>query len=662
MPNRLASATSPYLLQHADNPVDWWPWGPEALANAVRRDVPIFLSVGYASCHWCHVMAHESFEDPAVAALLNDNFVNIKVDREERPDIDAIYMNATTAMTGQGGWPMSVFLTPQGKPFYAGTYFPPRPAHGRPSFSQLVTAIADAWRDRRDEVTASGDHIAGELTRLTEQQSVAGATGSGVDLDRAAAALRTGFDEQHGGFGGAPKFPPTLLLDALVADGSEESRRMVTATLDAMISGGIHDQLGGGFARYSVDSGWVVPHFEKMLYDNALLLGTLSRQWGTEADARHERTVRRLVEWLFRELCTPQGAFAASLDADSLDAAGTLTEGAFYVWNREQLTEVLGAEDAEVAAAAYTVTDRGTFEHGFSTLQDIAGADPEQLEPIRQRLLAAREQRPGPARDDKVVAAWNGWLIDSLTTAAMIFDESEWLRAAEQAAQHLWDTHLVDGRLRRTSRDGRVGDAAAVLEDHAALALGFLRLAAATGSGEWLRRGEFLLVLIEEHFTAGDGGWYDTADDAEQLYARPRELADNVTPSGTSTAIAALRAYARLTGDRSSAERADRARATLAAIVASAPRFAGWALLDHWAEQSGAAAEIAVIGDRPELLRDAWRIAPPGSVVVAGNPGDTEIPLLADRTAEGAYVCRDFVCQRPVTEADDLVAALRPAG
>ncbi|OYO08113.1 N-acylglucosamine 2-epimerase [Enemella evansiae] len=656
MPNRLAASTSPYLLQHADNPVDWWPWSAQALAEAVRREVPIFLSVGYAACHWCHVMAHESFEDPAVAELLNGNFVNIKVDREERPDIDAIYMNATTAMTGQGGWPMSVFLTPQGKPFYAGTYFPPRPAHGRPSFTQLVTAIADAWRDRREEVTASGDHIAGELARLTNRQPAQ----TSVDLLDVEEKALADFDEVHGGFGGAPKFPPTLLLDGLLAHDIDEAHDAAIQTLDAMTRGGIHDQLGGGFARYSVDSGWVVPHFEKMLYDNALLLGTLARAWGSDQRPRHARTVHRLVEWLFREMRTPQGAFAASLDADSLDANGRPTEGAFYVWNRDQLVEVLGSEDAEVAAAAYTVTDEGTFEDGFSTLQDIAGADPDRLEPIRQRLLAARDQRPRPARDDKVVAAWNGWLIDSLTTAAMIFAEPEWLAAAETAAQHLWDTHLVDGRLRRTSRDGRVGDAPAVLEDHAALALGFLRLAAATGSGEWLRRGEFLLGLIEEHFTAEDGGWYDTADDAEELFARPRELTDNVTPSGTSTAVIALRVLGRLTGEGKYAERADRARATLDPILTAAPRFAGWALLDHTSQEYGAPAEIAVIGDLPELLQQAWQVAPPGSVVVAGNPGDTQIPLLADRTTEGAYVCRDFICQRPVTEFSDLLLALRP--
>lgn len=649
MANRLADASSPYLQQHAANPVDWWPWSPEALAEARRRDSPLFVSVGYAACHWCHVMAHESFQDPEIATLLNEHFVNIKVDREERPDIDAVYMEATTALTGSGGWPMSVFCTPDGKPFYAGTYFPPTPRYGRPSFPQVVGALAQAWRDRRDEVLDSADHIVGELARLGAQSPE---EATPVDLERAYAGLVAAYDSARGGFGGAPKFPPTLVLDALLARGDSESLRMVDATLQAMIGGGLHDQLGGGFARYSVDADWVVPHFEKMLYDNALLLGTLSRRWGHDGSEAYARTARLLVGWLEREMRTPEGAYASSLDADSVDERGQHAEGAFYVWTREQLREVLGDEDAELAAAAYSVTVDGTFEHGASTLQAVAEADLERLESVRRRLFEARERRPRPARDDKVVAAWNGLLIDALVSGAMILDEPEWLGRAAAAAEHLWAVHWVDGGLRRTSRDGVAGTAAGVLEDYGALALGFGRLASATADGVWLERATDLLEVVERHLTADDGGWYDTADDAETLYARPRDVTDNVTPSGASAVIAALRLVARLGGDPDLHERADRAYAAASGLITRAPRFAGWLLADAWSRVD--AAEIAVVGGAIDLLRTAWRYAPAGSVVVAGNPGEPGIGLLEGREQPGAYVCRDFVCRRPVTTPAEL--------
>lgn len=653
MANHLANATSPYLQQHADNPVDWWPWGPEALAEARRRDVPMFVSVGYAACHWCHVMAHESFEDPQIAALLNEHFVSIKVDREERPDLDAVYMAATTALTGAGGWPMSVFCTPDGKPFYAGTYFPPTPRFGRPSFPQVVTALADAWRNRRDEVVNSAGHIVGELARLGSQGLGESAP---VDLDRAYAGLVADFDAARGGFGGAPKFPPTLVLDALMARGDAESLRMVDTTLQAMIAGGLHDQLGGGFARYSVDADWVVPHFEKMLYDNALLLGTLSRRWGHDGDDRYARTVRLLVEWLEREMRTASGAYASSLDADSVDEHGHHAEGAFYVWTRDQLREVLGDDDAEFAAAAYSVTADGTFEHGASTLQAVTDADPERLESVRQRLFRAREARARPARDDKVVAAWNGLLIDALVSAAMILDEPEWLGRAREAAEHLWVVHWVDGRLRRTSRDGVAGTAAGVLEDYGALALGFGRLASATADAVWLERATNLLDVVDQHFAADDGGWHDTADDAESLYSRPRDVTDNVTPSGTSVTIAALRLVARLSGDPAFHERADGAYAAASGLIARAPRFAGWLLADAWSRKR--AAEIALVGVESDLLRTAWRYAPAGSVIVAGEADQPGIGLLEGRRQPGAYVCRDFACRRPVSTAAELRAEL----
>ncbi|HEY9470163.1 MAG TPA: thioredoxin domain-containing protein, partial [Propionibacteriaceae bacterium] len=399
--NHLASATSPYLLQHADNPVHWWPWSDEAFAAAAKRQVPVFLSVGYAACHWCHVMAHESFEDPQLASVINDQFVAIKVDREERPDVDAVYMQATQALTGQGGWPMSVFLTPDRKPFYAGTYFPPTPRHGLPSFTQVLQAISDAWRDRRSELLLSAAEI---VRQLSQQTPFAGAGElTAADCEKALLALQGEFDATYGGFGRAPKFPPSMVLEAMLRDGSEQSMAMSGKTLDAMARGGIYDQLGGGFARYSVDSGWIVPHFEKMLYDNALLLAVYAHWWRRPCNPLAELVVTETVSWLLREMRTEQGAFAASLDADSRDDHGVLREGAHYVWNRDQLRAALGQEDAAWAAEVFSVTPGGTFEHGASTLQLLSDHDQLRLADVRERLRIAREQRSRPGRDDKIV-------------------------------------------------------------------------------------------------------------------------------------------------------------------------------------------------------------------------------------------------------------------
>lgn len=658
MPNRLADSTSPYLQQHADNPVAWWPWGEDAFAEARRRDLPVFVSIGYAACHWCHVMAHESFEDPQVADLLNKNFVAVKVDREERPDVDAVYMNATTALTGQGGWPMSVFCTPDGKPFYAGTYFPPYPAHGRPSFAQVLTGLAEAWRTRRGDVAGGADAIVSELAKL---QTATGLEAT-VDVPRALEVLGHQYDEHHAGFGGAPKFPPTMVLDALAAAGDANSLRMLDATLAAMANGGIHDQLAGGFARYSVDQHWSVPHFEKMLYDNALLLGTYARRFGRTGNRAYAGVVRRMVDWLNNEMRTEAGAYASSLDADSLDHMGHSVEGAFYVWTPAGLSRFLG-EDADWAAAAYSVTEAGTFEHGTSTLQRLTEVDEDKLESVRSRLLAARAERPRPGRDDKVIAAWNGWLIDSLATAAMIMDERSWLEDALAAAEHLWQTHWVDGRLCRASREGVVGDAPGVLEDYGGLAQAYARLAAATADPRWLRRAESLLEVVEARFGAPGGGFFDTAADAEALFVRPRDVTDNATPSGTSTTIVALRLLGRLTGEPGWSLRADQAAAASSELVERAPRFTGWLLRDAilqgavFLQAKGASAEIAVIGSDAELVRTAWALAPEGSVVVARQAGEdaaAEFAVLQDRTEPGAYVCRDFVCQRPVHDAAAL--------
>jgi uncharacterized protein YyaL (SSP411 family) len=659
--NRLASATSPYLLQHAENPVHWWPWSDEAFAEAAGRQVPVFLSVGYAACHWCHVMAHESFEDRQIASIINDHFVPIKVDREERPDVDAVYMQATQALTGQGGWPMSVFLTPDREPFYAGTYFPPTPRHGMPSFPQVLHAISEAWRERRSDLLQSATEIVRQLSMQPTLGDSANLTAE--DCERAVLTLRQEFDPTYGGFGRAPKFPPSMVIEALLRDGSELATLMTDRTLEAMARGGMYDQIGGGFARYSVDAGWVVPHFEKMLYDNALLLGAYTHWWRRTRNPLAERVVEETVAWLLREMRTEQGAFAASLDADSTDDHGQLREGAYYVWNRDQLRAALGEDDATWAAEVFSVTANGTFEHGASTLQLHSDHDQIRLADVRQRLRSAREQRSRPGRDDKVVAAWNAWLVDALAQAAMIFSRPEWLAVATDAAEYLWDLHFRDGRLRRTSRDGVIGSAAGILEDYAAFALAAVRLAQVHATPTWLTRAEQLLEVIMAQFDDADRGFFDTAADAEQLYTRPQDPTDNAIPSGLSTTVHALRAIAELTGDERYAARADQAAASAAELVRRAPRFAGWLLADAISQTpTPKPVQVAVVGPddpaRAELALVARQLVPAGSVVVAGEPDEPGLALLADRplinNQPTAYVCRQFVCRLPVTTVQDL--------
>ena len=664
--NRLASATSPYLLQHADNPVHWWPWSDDAFDAAAERQVPVFLSVGYAACHWCHVMAHESFEDQQTAALMNEHFVAIKVDREERPDVDAVYMQATQALTGQGGWPMSVFLTPDRKPFYAGTYFPPTPRHGLPSFQQVLQAITVAWQDRQVEILASASEIA---RRLSMQQTPAGAEmPTAAECAESILLLQREFDPTYGGFGRAPKFPPSMVVEALLRDGGEAAMLMAGRTLEAMARGGIYDQIGGGFSRYSVDAGWVVPHFEKMLYDNALLVGVYAHWWRRTRNPMAERVVSETVAWLLREMRTDQGAFSASLDADSNDDHGELREGAYYVWNHDQLAAALGEEDAAWAAEVFSVTPTGTFEHGASTLQLQLDHDQVRLAGVRERLRVARDQRSRPGRDDKVVAAWNALLVDALAQAAMIFSRPEWLEIATDAAEYLWQMHWRAGRLRRTSRDGVAGEAFGILEDYAALALAAVRLAAVNAEPRWVTRAEQLLDVIMTQFNDTAGGYFDTAADAEQLYARPQDPTDNATPSGLSAAVHALRLMAELTGEDRYADRADQAAATASEVVRRAPRFAGWLLADAISQTSlRKPVQVAVVGPddtaRAELVQLAQQLAPAGSVVVAGMPDQPGLELLADRplinNLPTAYVCRHFVCKLPVTSADDLASQLQ---
>ncbi|WP_300610024.1 thioredoxin domain-containing protein, partial [Trebonia sp.] len=563
--NRLKAATSPYLLQHADNPVDWWPWGEEAFTEARRRDVPVLLSVGYAACHWCHVMAHESFGDPATAAVVNDNVVPVKVDREERPDVDAVYMAATQALTGQGGWPMTVFMTPDGEPFYCGTYFP------RAQFVQLVTAVARAWQQDRGQVNEQAGRISAALAENASALSGPGAPpgeGSLAEVTaRAVAGLEAGFDRSAGGFGRAPKFPPSMVLEFLLRHhsrtGSPAALSMAERTCEAMARGGIYDQLGGGFARYSVDAAWVVPHFEKMLYDNALLARGYAHLWRLTGSPLARRVAEETCDFLVRELCTPEGGFAASLDADS-DGA----EGAFYVWTPVQLREVLGGQDAAFAAAVFGVTDRGTFERGSSVLQRRSEppggpAGGERLDRIRGVLLAARDGRIRPARDDKVVAAWNGMAIAALAEAGLLFGRRDLITAAADAAGLLVSVHVAGARVTRTSRDGVAGPSAGLLEDYACVASGLLALYGVTGVARWARVAGLLLDTVLSAFGDGAGGFYDTADDGERLIFRPADPADGATPSGAFAAADALLSYGALTG---SARHRDAAVAALGVL------------------------------------------------------------------------------------------------
>ncbi|MEV4599115.1 thioredoxin domain-containing protein [Amycolatopsis sp. NPDC049253] len=663
MANRLADATSPYLLQHAGNPVDWREWGPEALAEARERNVPILLSVGYAACHWCHVMAHESFEDEGTAALMNAHFVNIKVDREERPDIDAVYMAATQAMTGQGGWPMTCFLTPEGEPFHCGTYYPPTPRPGIPSFGQLLVAVSEAWAERPEDLREGAQRLIGHLTEQSGPLQ-ASAVDAGV-LAGAVEKLGAEVDPVHGGFGGAPKFPPSMVLEFLLRHhertGSAEALSLASSTAEAMARGGIHDQLAGGFARYSVDAEWIVPHFEKMLYDNALLLRVyahLARRGSSFALGVAEGIVR----FLEADLLTAEGGFAASLDADT-DGV----EGLTYVWTPAELREVLGEDDGAWAASVFSVTEDGTFEKGSSTLQ-LPG-DPEsadRFERVRRALLTARASRPQPARDDKVVAAWNGLAITALAEAGVALERPQWIELASGAASLLLSTHLVDGRLRRSSRDGVAGVPVGVLEDYACLADGLLALHQATGEPQWLEEASRLLDLALAHFASdAAGAYHDTADDAETLVQRPADPTDNASPSGASALAGALLTASALAGHERAGRYRDAADAALqraGLLVDRAPRFAGHWLSVAEAAQSGPV-QVAVVGEgRSALVAAAARQIHGGGVVLGGAPDAPGVPLLADRPlvdgAAAAYVCRGYVCDRPVTSAGELLAQL----
>ncbi len=621
--NRLAAETSPYLLQHADNPVDWYPWGDEALGRARAEDRPILLSIGYAACHWCHVMEHESFEDAETAALMNEHFVNVKVDREERPDLDAVYMDAVVAMTGQGGWPMTVFLTPEGEPFFGGTYFPPAPRHGLPSFRQVLEAVAQAYRERRDEVGRSARRLV-ESVRGSAELAPSSEPLTDSVLGEAARVLRRSFDPQWGGFGSAPKFPSASVLEFLLRRGELD---LVTKTLDAMAAGGMYDLVGGGFHRYSVDERWLVPHFEKMLYDNALLVPAYLHAWVVTGEERYRRVAEDTCEYLLRDLALPDGGFASSQDADT-DGV----EGLTYTWT----------EDEGVPAELLQ-----PFEHGRSIIR--GELDPE----LRARVLEERSRRPQPGRDDKAIAAWNGLALAALAETGRRLPSDRLLQAAERLGNFLLSgLSSPDGRLFRTWREGRAS-IPGYLEDYADVAHGLIELHVATGGLRWLEEANRLARLAVELFADEErGGFFMAARDAEQLVARKKDLDDNPVPSGNSMLAHVLLRLARIYGDDELDRLAAGVLRILHGALARVPSAFGWALcaLDLYLSPPRELAIIAAPGD--EIARAALAPFEPNAVVAFG-PSEA-IPLLAGKGLVGGkpavYVCERFACRTPVTD------------
>ncbi len=691
--NRLADETSPYLRQHKDNPVDWYPWGDEAFAKARAEDKPIMLSVGYSACHWCHVMAHESFEDPGTAEVMNRLFVNIKVDREERPDVDAVYMTAVQSLTGRGGWPMTVFLTPDGEPFYGGTYYPKEERHGLPGFTQLLEAIDDAWRDRRDELLTQAGKLSAALARSGELPGAGTDSGLGTEvLDRAAAQLAAHYDGQFGGFGGAPKFPQAMSLDHLlrhyVRTGDGMSREVALGTLDAMAAGGMYDQLGGGFHRYSVDARWLVPHFEKMLYDQATLARAFLHAWLVTGQERHKRVLEETVDYVLRDLRHEDGGFYSAEDADSEGE-----EGKFYVWSFDELNEVLGAagltEDQAAAIADWWGATKGGNFEGHNILH-IAGLSleahggpgrgatpPEEIEQAREALFRHREQRVRPGLDDKVLTGWNGMFLQALAEAAAALGRADWMEAARANARFLLDElRRPDGRVLRSWQadatpgpDGRRARHLGYAEDYAAL-LGALVSMAEVDDVAWLTpAGEIAAGLCD--LFADPGGFYTTGTDAEALITRPRDVFDNATPSANSLAANGLLRLAALTGDSRWQEAGEAAVRAVGAVMGDHPTA--------FAELHGALErairppiEVAVVGDpgdpaTAELTGELRRRFMPTAVSVTAAPGTGAdlTPLLADRplvdSRPTAYVCQHFACRQPVTDPSQLAEQLDEA-
>jgi uncharacterized protein YyaL (SSP411 family) len=664
MPNRLATETSPYLLQHRDNPVDWYPWGEEALARARDEDLPILLSVGYSACHWCHVMERESFEDEATAAYMNEHFVPVKVDREERPDVDAIYMEAVQSMSGHGGWPMTVFLDPDGVPFYGGTYFPPDESRGMPSFRMVMEAVVDAFERKREEIRERADGTRAHLGAVGAVEPSGDSIGE-AELAEATRRLLTSADPANGGFGSAPKFPPASALELLLARGETEH---VERTLDAMLAGGIYDQLGGGFARYSVDAVWLVPHFEKMLYDNALLARAYLHGWQVLGHQRYRRVCEETLDWMLAEMRGPEGGFYSALDADSEGE-----EGRFYVWTPAQIRELLG-DDAEAVIEYYGVSEHGNFE-GKNILHLAGGAAgrfplgmreknaPDRLDAARRTLYEARAKRVWPGLDDKRLAAWNALAISALAEAGAVLGRDDYLDAARECAEFVLG-EMRDGkqRLLRTYKDGEAR-LNAYLEDHAFLLEALLTLYESSLEARWFEEAQALAGTMMRRF--GDlerGGFFSTSDDHEQLIARRKEIGDHPIPSGNSSAALGLLRLGGLTGEREYERAAEGVFALFAKTATLHPESFAHLLraLDFHLAPSK---EVALVGDDLGELAAAVRAAFRPHLVLAGGPeGSDQPPLLSQRSAvdgrPAAYVCEHFACRAPVTDAKELLAVL----
>ncbi|MEJ5254469.1 MAG: thioredoxin domain-containing protein [Acidimicrobiales bacterium] len=658
MANRLAQETSPYLRQHAENPVDWYPWGEEAFERARAEDKPILLSIGYSSCHWCHVMAHESFEDFGTAALMNELFVNVKVDREERPDVDAIYLDAVQAMTGQGGWPLTVFLTPDGQPFFGGTYFPREARGGMIAFTDLLGRIAEVWRDRRDDVVGQAGELTEAISRAARLRPADALPGRDL-LEAAHAELRRQFDATWGGFGRAPKFPQAMNLDLLLRcirhDPAPETLEMVTTSLDAMASGGIYDHLGGGFARYSTDARWLVPHFEKMLYDQALLTRVYLHAWLVTGEPRYRQVLEETIGYVLRDLRHPDGGFYSAEDADSEGV-----EGRFYVWTEAEIRAVLG-DLADAAIDWWGVTLQGNWE-GTNVLWRPVRGDlirPEPVEEARRRLFEHRCTRVRPQLDDKVLTEWNALMLASLAEAASATGDERWLAAAVANAEFLLE-HLRrdDGRWMRSWQAQGGARHLGFAADYGALLEAFVRLAEATGRARWLQEARLVAdALVELFWDDENGGVFTTGHDAEQLVTRPKDLMDNATPSANSLAANGLARLAALTGERRYQDRAEAILRLLGGLAERHPSAFGHLLAAVDLLVTGPT-EIVVVGDRPDLVRVVTSRFLPDVVLAWGEPYDS--PLWEGRTGgdgDGrAYVCRDFACRAPVSSPEELVA------
>ena len=681
MPNRLATESSPYLLQHANNPVGWYPWGEEALSKAKSEDKPIFLSIGYSACHWCHVMEHESFESERTAAIMNEHFVNIKVDREERPDLDSIYMDAVVAMTGQGGWPMSVFLTPDGIPFYGGTYFPPTPRHGMPSFEQILTSIAHAYQHQKEDIAKNGESLLARINSSIPLQAEGSLDPAVTEL--AVQALSQNFDHIHGGFSGAPKFPQPMTYDFLLRIYARSQKssvlEMIELTLHKMAHGGMYDQLGGGFHRYSVDAVWLVPHFEKMLYDNALLARLYLHTYQLTGKPFYRRIVEETLDYVAREMTHPDSGFYSTQDADSEGE-----EGKFFVWTPSEIMAVLGPEDGEIFCAAYDIKPGGNFEGKsilnipvpFEQVAEQLNLPLDKLEEIlargRTKLFGEREKRIKPARDEKIVTAWNGMMLAAFAEAARVLDRPDYLDIATRNADFTLSTMMKEGRLFRTWK-AKPGQAKLMgyLEDYAFYADGLLALYQTTFNPRWFQEARALMDVVLDHFLDKEaGGFFDTADDHEQLITRPKSLQDNAIPCGNSMTVHTLLLLAAFTGQANYEEPALKALSALQGPMSQYPgAFTYW--LGSLEFTLAAPKEVAIIGQLDSettrsMLQTLFVPYRPNQVVAVAAENDTagHPELVEERPSkEGkatAYVCRKFTCQQPVTRVSELEELLYP--